>query len=186
MGGALEKPIADIVAGLPNELRPSVDLWFQRLLEQCEVATLNPEFFVPVARVVACSEFAGKTLLREWAWFSDNVQSFDRPADSAELDEFAIEVAGSESAPEDVKSQLRRFRNRFMLRVLWREVLDLATVEETLQQLSALADKLLDGATCYSRRQLSARYGSVRNGAGEIVALVILGMGKLGGRQLNF
>ncbi len=186
MAGALEKSIADIVAGLPDELRPPVDLWFQRLLEQCEVDTLDTEFFAPVARVVACSEFAGKILLREWAWFSDNVQSFDKPADAVKLDEFAIEVAGSESAPDDVKSQLRRFRNRFLLHVLWREVLDLGTVEETLQQLSALADKLLDGATCYSRGQLSARYGSVRNDAGEIVSLVILGMGKLGGRELNF
>ncbi|MCH7536770.1 MAG: bifunctional [glutamate--ammonia ligase]-adenylyl-L-tyrosine phosphorylase/[glutamate--ammonia-ligase] adenylyltransferase [Proteobacteria bacterium] len=186
MGGTVEKQIADAVAELPGALRPSVDLWFQRLLEQCDRDKLRTEFLLPVARIVACSEFAGRTLLREWDWFTDNVQLFGMPTDAAELDDFAAGVAASGASPEDVKSQLRRFRNCFMLRVLWREVLGLATVEESLQQLSALADKLLDGTTRYSQRQLSARYGTVRNAAGEIVPLVILGMGKLGGRELNF
>lgn len=186
MGVAVEKQIADVVAVLPHDLRQPVDLWFQRLSEQCDLDTLHKELFAPVARIVACSEFAGKTLLREWAWFIDNVESFDRPTDAAELDEFVAGVAANTAAPDDVKSQLRRFRNRFMLRILWREVFGLATVEESLRHLSALADRLLDGATRYSQRQLRARFGNVLNADGEIVLLVVLGMGKLGGRELNF
>lgn len=186
MGGIVEKRSAEVVAELPYALQQPVELWFERLSEQGEFEGLRAGLLAPVARVVACSEFAGKTLLREWPWFIANVASFETPADAEELDEFVAGVAASESAVAEIQSQMRRFRNRFMLRVLWREVFGLASLDETLQQLSALADKLLDGATRYSRQQLHARYGNVRNADGGVIPLVILGMGKLGGRELNF
>ena len=186
MGDAVEKRIVDVVAGLPEELRQPVELWFERQSERRNLDTLRAEWFEPVARLVACSEFAGNTLLREWTWFVDNVPSFDAPADADELAEFISGIATSDAAANDVKAQLRRFRNRFMLRVLWREIFSLASLDESLRQLSILADSLLDGVTRYSRRQLRSQYGHVRNAAGAIVPLVILGMGKLGGRELNF
>ena len=109
MGGIVEKQIADAVAKLPGVLRPSVDLWFQRLLEQCDRDKLRTEFLFPVARIVACSEFAGRTLLRAWDWFTDNVQLFGMRPDASERDGFAAGVAPSVPAPDDVIVTLRRF-----------------------------------------------------------------------------
>ena len=172
------------IAGLPEKLQPGVTLWFARLAEQN--ATLPDDLVAPVSRVVACSEFAGKVLLREFDWFIENVSSFSGVSDDGGLSELVDAIAISDADFAAVQSQLRRFRNRYLLRALWREVQQQTDLDETLQQLSDLADRLLDAATRYAERQLEPRFGRARNAAGELIPLVILGMGKLGGRELNF
>jgi len=172
------------IAGLPERLQPGVTLWFERLAEQN--ATLPDDLVAPVSRVVACSEFAGKVLLREFDWFIETVSSFSGVPDDGGLSDFVDATAISNADSAVVQSQLRRFRNRYLLRALWREVQQQADLDETLQHLSDLADRLLDAATRYAERQLEPRFGRARNAAGELIPLVILGMGKLGGRELNF
>jgi glutamate-ammonia-ligase adenylyltransferase len=159
------------VENLPEALRAPVEHWLERFGDTGHTADLT--------RLVACSEFAGNVLLREKDWFLDNVNSFDRAPRIADLD--TLLATGG-----DTGSMLRRFRNRFMLQVLWREVFGLANLDETLASLSALADRVLDVATRDAEATLEPRYGVVRNNAGERVPLVILGMGKLGGYELNF
>jgi len=177
-------PTAQDIAGLPEELQPGVTLWFERLAEQ-DVA-LPDDLIAPVSRVVACSEFAGKVLLREYRWFIENVASFSSVSDNSDLDDLVDAIAVSDADVAEVQSQLRRFRNRYLLRVFWREVQQQAGLDETLQQLSDLADRLLGAATRFAEKQLEPRFGHARNSAGERIPLVILGMGKLGGRELNF
>jgi glutamate-ammonia-ligase adenylyltransferase len=175
---------AQHIESLPEKLRPAVTLWFERMADLG--VEIPDELGAPIARLLACSEFAGKILLREFPWLIENVASFSAPANDGEMDQFVDTVAVSDAEISAVKSELRRFRNRFLLRVLWREVHQTADLNETLQQLSLLADRLLDAATRYGIKQLEPRYGQVRNVAGKVVPLVILGMGKLGGRELNF
>ena len=159
------------VENLPEVLRTSVERWLERFGDSGDTVDLT--------RLVACSEFAGKVLLREKNWFLQNVDSFDRPPRLDGL-ESLLEAGG------DTGSTLRRFRNRFMLQVLWREVFGLAKLDDTLTALSALADRVLAVATRRAEAVLEPRYGMVRNADGDKVPLVILGMGKLGGYELNF
>lgn len=175
---------AQHIETLPEKLRPAVNLWFERLADQGDELPL--EFVLPVARLVACSEFAGKVLLREFSWFAEHATSFSERASDGELDQFVNAIATSDAEVSAVKSDLRRFRNRYLLRVLWREIHQYADLNETLQQLSRLADRLLDAASRYAEEQLRPRYGRVRNAANDVVPLIILGMGKLGGQELNF
>ena len=179
----MDNTVARHIAGLPELLRPPVCLWFERLSEQ--KASLPDGFIAPVVRLVACSEFASRVLLRELPWFTEHVESFSGEPGN-ELENFVAEIRDSSADIAAVKADLRRFRNRHLLRILWREVQGLADLDESLDQLSLLADRLLDAATRYAEKQLQPRFGRVRNAKGEIVPLVILGMGKLGGRELNF
>ncbi|MDJ0710300.1 MAG: bifunctional [glutamate--ammonia ligase]-adenylyl-L-tyrosine phosphorylase/[glutamate--ammonia-ligase] adenylyltransferase [Woeseiaceae bacterium] len=159
-----------VVATLPDELRAPVDRWFERYEDSAHAEQL--------ARLVACSEFAGSIVLRDKGWFHDNVHSFAQPPDVTRLDA-QLEEGG------DPHTILRRFRNRFMLHVIWREVFGLADLDETLESLSDLADRMLDVATRLAESSLEPRFGCVRSSSGERIPLVILGMGKLGGRELN-
>ncbi len=179
----MKKMLAGHIASLPELLRPPASLFFERIAEQG--TPLPEETLAAVARLVACSEFAARVLLRETPWFIDQVATFSKVAGS-EIEAFVAEIAASDADVPAVQSDLRRFRNRYLLRILWREVHGLADLDETLQQLSLLADRLLDAATRYAERQLQPRFGRVRNASGDAVPLVILGMGKLGGRELNF
>jgi glutamate-ammonia-ligase adenylyltransferase len=172
------------ISTLPINLRPAVELWFDRLSER--PIEIPDDLVAAVCRVVACSEFAANVIARDIDWFLANADSFRSVAEPSPIDEFERRIAANDLVEDALKSELRDFRNRLLLRVLWREVHGLADLDETLTELSSLADRLLGVATHAAVRQLQARYGVARTPTGNVVPLVILGMGKLGGRELNF
>jgi len=182
MVNSVDTPIAAALHALPPALRAEAETWFERQPVQHDTASLPAEALQLLCRVVACSEFAGAVLLREWPWFQANVEMLQ--ADNApvvDLGPFA-----DDATIDTVKIELRRTRNRAMLRVVWREVCGFADLDETLRDLSLLADTLLQAATEQGERLLAPRYGHVVDATGQHVPLVILAMGKLGGRELNF
>lgn len=83
-------------------------------------------------------------------------------------------------------SALRRWRRREIVRIAWRDLAGWADLAETLSDLSAFADAAIDAAVRHARRGLVGRYGEPRSAEGVSQPLVVLGMGKLGGAELNF
>jgi glutamate-ammonia-ligase adenylyltransferase len=124
--------------------------------------------------------------MRDWEWFTQNQESLQQLPDVQFLERFSAELASSNEPIEAVQQQLRQCRHRYMVQILWREVTGTATLDDTLVSLSDLADHLLDAAARYAERLLHERHGVVRGATGDPVSLVILGMGKLGGHELNF
>jgi len=76
--------------------------------------------------------------------------------------------------------RLRRFRNRQMLRIALRELRG-APIRDTARELSDLASAGVEAALTHHRRILQARYGP----PSPANRCVVIGMGKLGGRELN-
>ena len=76
---------------------------------------------------------------------------------------------------------LKRFKRREMLRIAGRDLLNKDTLRSSTQQLSNLADTVIDGAISILRDQIAVE----RN---EILpdSFVVIGMGKLGGAELNY
>ncbi|MCB1575910.1 MAG: glutamine-synthetase adenylyltransferase, partial [Xanthomonadales bacterium] len=87
---------------------------------------------------------------------------------------------------DEFRAELRRFRRREAIRLIWRDVNDIDRIETTLTASSVLAEVCLEVALRHAERQLAERHGMVRNGAGEVQRLVVLALGKLGGGELNF
>ncbi len=85
---------------------------------------------------------------------------------------------------------LRRFRRREMLRIGVRDLLRLADVVETTASLSDLASVLIDAAYHIVDAGLRSQYGIPmhRNRQGRWVetGFTVIGMGKLGGHELNY
>ena len=85
---------------------------------------------------------------------------------------------------------LRRFRRREMLRIGVRDLLRLADVVETTASLSDLASVLIDAAYRIVDAGLRSQYGIPmhRNRQGRWVetGFTVIGMGKLGGHELNY
>ncbi|WP_336368418.1 bifunctional [glutamate--ammonia ligase]-adenylyl-L-tyrosine phosphorylase/[glutamate--ammonia-ligase] adenylyltransferase [Marinobacter sp. C2H3] len=86
--------------------------------------------------------------------------------------------------------ELRRFRREAQFRIIWRDLLRWADLDETLAATSAFADICIDGALEWLYRdaceQLGTPYGEDPvTGEDAPQRLVVLGMGKLGGRELN-
>jgi glutamate-ammonia-ligase adenylyltransferase len=81
---------------------------------------------------------------------------------------------------------LRRVRRREAIRIAWRDLANQADLDETLSELSALADACLDGALARLSQWHTERHGAIRDADGRPRALVVLGFGKLGAGELNF
>ena len=80
---------------------------------------------------------------------------------------------------------LRQFRNREMMRLIWRDLNQLAPVDEILTDLSTLADICQQAAVEYHTKAFEEKYGIPRNPDGQAQKLVVIGLGKLGGCELN-
>ncbi|HAD40082.1 MAG TPA: bifunctional [glutamate--ammonia ligase]-adenylyl-L-tyrosine phosphorylase/[glutamate--ammonia-ligase] adenylyltransferase, partial [Plesiomonas shigelloides] len=82
-----------------------------------------------------------------------------------------------------------------MVRIAWLQIHgqpdlmppeDAALTEQTLRQLSALAESLIVGARDWLYQSCCREWGTPVNAEGKAQPLLILGMGKLGGAELNF
>jgi glutamate-ammonia-ligase adenylyltransferase len=80
---------------------------------------------------------------------------------------------------------LRQFRNREMMRLIWRDLNELAPVDEILADLSTLADVCQQAAVIFHSRAFEEKYGVPRNPDGQAQKLIVIGLGKLGGCELN-
>ena len=82
--------------------------------------------------------------------------------------------------------ELRLFRRHMLTRIAWMQALATSTTEQTLRQLSELAETLIVAARDWLWHACCKEFGTPVNAAGEPQPLLILGMGKLGGGELNF
>jgi glutamate-ammonia-ligase adenylyltransferase len=81
---------------------------------------------------------------------------------------------------------LRQCRRREMIRIAWRDLAGWATLDETLLDLSQLADACIQTALAFLYQQACAKRGTPLLADGSPQQIVVLGMGKLGAYELNY
>ncbi|MEJ2514940.1 MAG: bifunctional [glutamate--ammonia ligase]-adenylyl-L-tyrosine phosphorylase/[glutamate--ammonia-ligase] adenylyltransferase [Gammaproteobacteria bacterium] len=139
-------------------------------------------------RVWAGSEFVAETLLR----YPELVEEFCRSGDLERAWHPGDLEAEGRALLEGVDSEagamaaLRGLRRREMVRIAWRDLAGLATLRETLGHLSELAEICIRAAAGWAHSQLAVAHGEPRSPGGEPQRLLVIAMGKLGGRELNF
>ncbi|HEX7719715.1 MAG TPA: bifunctional glutamine synthetase adenylyltransferase/deadenyltransferase, partial [Woeseiaceae bacterium] len=191
MNARTEKGAGAAIDVLPEALRAPVSLWIDRFTERDKqqaaefLAAANQ--YPALLTLIACSEFAGNVLMREWAWFRDFALPGNAEIPCApESAESADAAAGTDASDRRVKAYWRQNRNQNLLRILWRDIAGLAGVEETLRSLSELADRLVREVTCYAEESLQQGFGRLSDEEGKEPRLIVMAMGKLGGGELNF
>lgn len=175
-----------VLRRLPAELQDVALLQLERFAAAADRPPIPDEMLETLLRLLACSEYAANTFQREWEWFFAQREALQSPPDESGLAAFTKRIAASALSPDEVKAEIRRYRHRYLLHVLWREFAGTADLAETLVSLSMLADYLLRGAAAYAAAVVEERFGRILNEHGEPVSIVVLGMGKLGGSELNF
>lgn len=83
--------------------------------------------------------------------------------------------------------QLRVARNWQMARIAIRDLSGLASLHEVMQSMSDLADALVTAALDWHYERFCQRYGvPIGRDSGLPQKMLVIGMGKLGGQELNF
>ena len=156
-------------------------------------ATQGPEVALPAQvavnapAVFGCSAFVADTctrdppLLAHWTAAGE----LDRPRGPGEIDELFLRHTAGAADEAVFMAALRRLRRAELARIAWRDLCG-ALLAETLADLSACADAAVRVAREFAVQLLEPRYGRPRSAAGEEQELIVLGMGKLGGGELNF
>lgn len=82
--------------------------------------------------------------------------------------------------------QLRCFRQRWYAEIAAADLLGWLPLQQALEHLTASADAFIIAAQQWLMPRFVERYGSPRDEQGELQQLAVIGMGKLGGGELNF
>ena len=102
------------------------------------------------------------------------------------LRRLALSFVGNLDDSAMVRRGLRLFAHRERLRIAARELLpEGGDIDTTAREISDIAQVCIEIATTEALRWAEARFGSPVTAAGEPCAFTVLGMGKLGGRELN-
>lgn len=162
---------------------PEYQLWLQSQLS-------DSIFTQQLATTWVCSRFAFEQCLSRPQAFKQMIEQGDH-LHSYAADEMARRLKSALSAVEDKEQldrALRQFRNREMLRIIWRDFNRLADMVETTTNVSYLADSCIEQALAFHHRQMVERHGepcSQYQGESMPQQLLVLGMGKLGAYELN-
>ncbi len=180
------------IEAVPDNLRAAVQRTWDTLTQsQASVQALrlgSPSFRASAARVLAVSEFVSEACKRDAAFLPKLLAAhvLEAPREATTLTrDLSDDLARCES-DELAMSALRQWRRRELVRIAWRAIAGWADEAETLRDLSAFADAAIAAACEFAERSLTRRYGTPRSPQGIAQNLVVLGMGKLGGCELNF
>ena len=141
--------------------------------------------------LVAASEFFVEQVARQHDWLQRSLEQGqwldDRDWTPEDWDSALGAMTSADPDEPELLAALRTFRHREMLRILWRDQAQLASVEEAFSDLSELADCCIRAAVRHAESTCLEKYGRpVGAESGDVQTLVVLGMGKLGGQELNF
>ncbi|MGB1109765.1 MAG: bifunctional [glutamate--ammonia ligase]-adenylyl-L-tyrosine phosphorylase/[glutamate--ammonia-ligase] adenylyltransferase [Gammaproteobacteria bacterium] len=185
-------PIELPLDSIPAELHPGLTLHWERYVDNAQrlglECTLSPDFVHELARVWACSEFVAQVFIRdpkllpEW----DQTRLVDQPRQEGDVRRLLNEALQDVADEPGLATSLRRFRQREMARIAWRDLSGRADLTETLFDLSELASACIDAAVSRIQQWQRSEWGVPRGVDGEETGFVVLGMGKLGGGELNF
>ena len=135
-------------------------------------------------RLLRASAFFRALFERQIDWL-EHEADLTKSALSAIFTDFdaRLDPTRSEAA---ISADLRVLRQRAMLHIVWRSFTSQSGLDETLAAMSALADFVIKVAVRVANTEVTQRFGQpIGDDTGSVQGLIVIGMGKLGGRELN-
>ena len=172
----------------------------EKFLESCRRArgtyyallAENPEIIKLLAALFATSQFLSRNFIQH-PEVLDSLVSRSYAQNVKTPEDLTAELSGhlnNASHYEDKLNTLRRFRNEEFLRIALNDIHGHTPQGQTTRQLSLVADACLQQTLIIAREELLERYGlpccKDDNGGAHEAEFAIIGMGKLGGMELNY
>ncbi len=139
-----------------------------------------------LARIFCCSRFVARILTAQPQYLAELLDNnaLTEPFNTQRL--LTLSEGLLQADELGFMAELRRLRQREMIRIAMRDLLGWATLSETLAALSSLADFCVQQAQQKAFAVLTAKHGMPIGEAGVEQHLLVLAMGKLGGQELNY
>ena len=139
-----------------------------------------PEF---IQHASACSPFIQRLLMSDERLLAELQSEIEQPYLVSDMHAY---LSTHEIEDEvSLKRALRKLRQRVMLRVITRDLNGKAGLQEVMQAMSDLAEVTVNVALRFIHPLLAQQYGEPVGESGQPQSLIVIGMGKLGGFELN-
>ncbi|MCG8434944.1 MAG: bifunctional [glutamate--ammonia ligase]-adenylyl-L-tyrosine phosphorylase/[glutamate--ammonia-ligase] adenylyltransferase, partial [Gammaproteobacteria bacterium] len=177
-----------LFSDVPAVLRQSAEHRWREFLDAGGRDPDDVALRASAARVWAASEFVSRIAKRYPDLIGKLIDSgyLTRRTRPDEISACITNAVADATDETDLMSELRRCRNIELIRIAWRDMAGWAELEESLQDLSDLADACITGALQKLTVWHEQRFGKVRNAAGKEQRFIVIALGKLGAHELNF
>jgi [glutamine synthetase] adenylyltransferase / [glutamine synthetase]-adenylyl-L-tyrosine phosphorylase len=163
-------------------------LTLENLLSQSHAAT---SFGAGLQHLTRCSLFATRLMIKNAHLLQDLLQNHQQIYEIAEMQQFLAAAKIDDEA--SLKKVLRQLRQRVILRTMYRDLNGLADLNEVLKTTSELAEVCIQTAVHINMAWLQASIHKASgasnfsrdNNADKTSGFIVVGMGKLGGSELN-
>ncbi len=146
----------------------------------------NKDFLQSVAKVWSCSLFISDHCIKTPTMLHGLIETED--LFSSARRQYYLNFLQNSLIDSDKKltQVLRQFRTREMLRIAWRDLAGWSELDETLSDLTELAEVCIQFTLDYFYQQACTQKGIPVSKEGREINIVVLGMGKLGAWELNY
>jgi glutamate-ammonia-ligase adenylyltransferase len=174
-------PDPDTAARFLERLRQESPSAFDRIVS-------SPAALRCAVNLFCYSSFLSEAVLRnpERLLQEANSTSFYRVRPADEYERSLADFLGGDRLEVPSAVGLARFRRRQLLRIVLRDALGVASLSDLTQELSNLADAILDLTYRRIRAAFVAQYGEPRLPDGRPCGFSVISLGKLGGGELNY
>jgi glutamate-ammonia-ligase adenylyltransferase len=175
---------------LPTDLKQAVEDFIVQLdekLSEDQWDVFNTDKVkTSFAHVCCCSHFVRESCQRYPNMLMDLIQSGDLFSEQRRKHYKEALDLDTIDCDATLMKQLRELRRREMVRIAWRDLAGWAELNETMRDLTALAETCIQTALDYLYQQACERRGIPVLEDGTPINIVVLGMGKLGAWELNY
>ncbi|MEZ5536523.1 MAG: bifunctional [glutamate--ammonia ligase]-adenylyl-L-tyrosine phosphorylase/[glutamate--ammonia-ligase] adenylyltransferase [Thiolinea sp.] len=149
-----------------------------------QLSVLPAAFQQQLPEVLSYSPYISGQLERHPEWLALLAESHAY-ANGELVQAIAAEIAVIDDETSLLR-EVRRIRHRETVRIAFRDLAGLAELTEVMRDVSDLADAMVGSVLDWWHKQLCEKFGTPRNRSGAEQRMLVLGMGKLGGHELNF
>ena len=151
-----------------------------------ELFNFNPPSLRLYVDLCATSQFLSQILITNPGMIDDLMDSLvvDRPLPAAAI---KAELAELTTGAEDLAPILWSFRNKEWVRIGTRDILGREPIRQVTRELADVAEAIVTQVARDQWKRRAERFGTpIRPGDGRRDRWAMLGLGKLGGRELNY
>jgi len=147
-----------------------------------------PTLALQLVRTLVGSEYVLESCCRDpkllFDWLLSEVSHV--PLSASVVVDMTARSCGDCESVDTLDAALRQLRRRLMVAIIWRDVNRLSDFAEVCQSMTAMAEACIQQSVDFHYRELCRQQGTpIGSISGEPQQLLVLGMGKLGGGELN-
>lgn len=183
-----ETDLASLPEPLLEKTLEALAQWQQAIEPSVELSTLGSDQIQQCIKTFAGSRFVSRQFIATPSLGLELLASGELNQAFSQQDyyEQVHKLCDSLTNDDELAAALRRFRQRAMCRIIWRDINRLVAMSQTVEELSFLAQACIDVVLDWHYQIMCADIGTpIGDDSGAPQKMVVLAMGKLGAWELN-